>query len=234
SLRRVLMSGAVFVLLAGITVAACFTNSEVIASPETGVDLDLPTSVGSFTGESQEVSEAERIILPEDTEFAKMLYTDSDGDNVNAQIVLAGAERRSIHRPEVCLPGQGWKVKSSETLDVPLTNGRALPVTLLRIARPIDVAGETRQLETLFVYWFVGKDIVTPSHLVRMVKTNADVLLTNTNHRWAYVITSAPVLAGFQQNGKDSEQTLAMLRSFIRDLAPEIMKEPVISALPKA
>jgi EpsI family protein len=182
--------------------------------------MNLPEEIGNFDGTPQEVSDAEKVILPPDTEFAKMLYTDPDGETVNAQIVLAGAEKRSIHRPEVCLPGQGWTIKSSQTLP----SGAVLPVTMLRIARPIDVNGKTAELESLFLYWFVGKDTATASHLVRVLKTNLDVLLTNTNHRWAYVIASAPVLAGLTPSGKTEPETLAMLKDFIAKFAPDIMK----------
>ncbi len=229
--KRTLTAGGVLVALAAATIMACLSETTVVANPETGVDMDMPTSVGQFAGTPQEVSEAERIILPEDTEFGKMLYTDTEGDQVNAQIVLAGAERRSIHRPEVCLPGQGWTIKSSEALEIPLPSGSTLPVTMLRIARPIDLGnGTPGELNSLFLYWFVGKDTVTSSHLVRVLKTNLDVLASNTNHRWAYVITSAPVWAGLKPNGRDEDQTLEMLESFVQKFAPEIMK----SEQPKA
>lgn len=217
------------VMLAAATIAACLLGGNILASPETGVKMDLPVNIGDFNGTPQEVSESERIILPDDTEFAKMLYTDPEGDSVNAQIVLAGAERRSIHRPEVCLPGQGWTIKSSQTLKIPLPSGSTLPVTMLRIARPITVGDQTAELESLFLYWFVGKDTVTASHLARVLKTNLDVLIDNTNHRWAYVIASSPVWAGLKPGGKTEAETRSMLESFIKEFAPEIIKAEAVT-----
>lgn len=228
SLSSIAVRAAVLLLLVAVTIALCVVGNPITASPETGVNMDLPTQVGEFVGTPQEISESERIILPEDTEFAKMLYTDPAGETVNTQIVLAGAERRSIHRPEVCLPGQGWTIKSSQTLEVPRENGSDIPVTLLRIARPIEVGGKSTELESLFLYWFVGKNTLTANHLVRVLKTNLDVLLTNTNHRWAYVICSAPVLAGLKPGGLDEPETLAMLQSFIGDIAPDIIKADAV------
>jgi hypothetical protein len=67
----------------------------------------------------------------------------------------------------------------------------------------------------------------TPSHLVRILKTNFDMLLHNTNHRWAYTIVSAPVLKGFAPDGKNQEETLDSLKSFVAELAPEILKPEV-------
>ncbi len=222
--RRVIIHGAILLILALATVVACLNSSASVASPETGVSMDLPPQLGNFSGIPQEVSEAEKFILPPDTEFSKMLYTDLDGDQINTQIVLAGAAKQSIHRPEVCLPGQGWTIKSSQTLKIPLPSGSVLPVTMLRIARPVDVGGSARELNSLFIYWFVGKDTVTASHLVRVLKTNLDVILHNTNHRWAYVIASAPVLAGFTAEGKTEPETLKMLTEFIQKIAPDVIK----------
>ncbi len=218
----------VVVGLAALTIAACFWGAPPAAKSEAGINMHLPDLVGRFQGKDQEVSNSELSILPKDTEFAKKLYSDTLGDIINCQIVLAGAEKRSIHRPEVCLPGQGWTLKSSEVVPVKLDNGRTLSVKKLLIGRPVTLSnGEQKELTSLFLYWFVGKDMSTPHHLVRIVKTNFDMLLHNTNHRWAYVIVSAPVLAGLSPMGKNQEDTQTMLTSFIAKVAPEIMQPSV-------
>lgn len=224
SLPKVLIRSIVAALIIGAGIYFCLTSSNLDVSPKTGVIMDLPDTLAGLLGTEQDVSEAERIILPPDTEFAKMSYENGNTLRLNAQIVLAGAEKRSIHRPEVCLPGQGWTIKSSETVSVPMENGKNLSVTLLNISIPVRVGNETRELTQLFSYWFVGYDTTTPSHFVRIAKTNMDVLLHNTNHRWAYVIVSAPVLAGFTPGGKNLEETRTFLLNAIRELAPQIMK----------
>jgi hypothetical protein len=217
--------GLVVLALAGATVAACLWQSPDASRSEAGIDMNLPASVNGFTGIDQKVSESELAILPQDTEFAKKLYSNTDGDKINCQIVLAGGEKRSIHRPEVCLPAQGWSVQTGKVIPITLANGRQLDVMLLNIVRRISLAdGQSRELTSLFLYWFVGKDTTTPHHLIRILRTNLDMLLHNTNHRWAYVIISAPVLEGITPQGKNAEQTLSMLRDFIAGLAPEIIK----------
>lgn len=233
SMKRfvVLGRGLVVLALAGATAAACLWQSPDASRSEAGINMNLPASVNGFTGIDQKVSESELAILPEDTEFAKKLYSNAGGDKINCQIVLAGGEKRSIHRPEVCLPAQGWSVKTGEVIPITLADGRRLDVMLLNIVRKVSLPdGQSRELTSLFLYWFVGKDTTTPHHLVRVLKTNVDMLLHNTNHRWAYVIISAPVLEGITPQGKNAEQTLAMLKNFIAGLAPEIMKSaaPVV------
>lgn len=224
SLPKVIIRCVLLVGILSIGIYFCVSSSSLDVSPKTGVIMDLPDTLGGLTGEKQEVSEAEKIILPADTEFAKMAYGNDRSPRLNAQIVLAGAEKRSIHRPEVCLPGQGWTIKSSETVPVQLESGSELGVTLLNISIPVRVGSESRELTQLFAYWFVGYDTTTPSHLMRIAKTNMDVLLHNTNHRWAYVIVSAPVLAGFTPEGLDLPETREFLMHAIGELAPQIMK----------
>ncbi len=224
--QRLILRASAIVALAAATVAACLFITPETGTSEAGIIMDLPGTVGKLWGTEQPVSESEKVMLPPDTQFAKKLYSDGLGSDIHCQIVLAGAEKRSIHRPEICLPAQGWTVKSGQVIPVELSNGKTLEVMKLDVVRPVTLNnGETRELTTLFCYWFVGKDATTPHHLSRVLKTNFDILLHNTNHRWAYVIASAPVMKGFVPGGKDEVQTLAEIKSFISELAPRIMME---------
>ena len=225
SLQALLLRSLVVLGLAGATYAVCRSTPQVNIPSEAGLALNLPSRVGNFTGEDQPVSESEKLLLPGDTQFAKKLYRNAEGAQVNCQIVLSGGEKRSIHRPEICLPGQGWTKKSGEVLSVKLDNGRKLDVMKLTIARLVEVRpGVRKELTNLFVYWFVGKNLTTPYHWYRILHTDLDRVLHNVNHRWAYVIVSAPVLEGFTPGGKDQTQTLAMIEKFIAEVAPQIMK----------
>jgi hypothetical protein len=218
--------GVVIVALAAITIVACLWGSSTATKSEPGVVMELPSTLVGLWGSDQPVSEAEKVILPADTEFAKKIYSDGLGSDIHCQIVLAGAEKRSIHRPEVCLPAQGWTIKSGEVVPVKLADGRTLEVMKLTVARPVTLNnGAQRDLTSIFCYWFIGKHATTPHHFVRVLKTNLDMLLHNTNHRWAYVIVNAPVLEGFVPGGKDLQQTSARIEAAIAELAPQIMPE---------
>ncbi|MGB7839719.1 MAG: exosortase-associated EpsI family protein, partial [Terrimicrobiaceae bacterium] len=104
----------IVIALTALTVAACLWVVPPPSRSETGVDMNLPASVDKFVGSDQEISPSERVILPPDTEFAKKLCTHGNGERISCQIVLAGGKKRSIHRPEVCLPAQGWTLKTGE------------------------------------------------------------------------------------------------------------------------
>ncbi|GAB4168391.1 MAG: hypothetical protein Fur0032_06650 [Terrimicrobiaceae bacterium] len=211
--------------MVGAVVAFSLYGTPEAGVSESAVNMDLPDQIAGYVGTDQKVSESELAILPKDTEFAKKLYSDGSSE-IHCQIVLAGAEKRSIHRPEVCLPGQGWTVKSGQVVPVKLADGRTLDVMQLTIGRPVTLPdGSKKELTSLFYYWFVGKGTTTPHHLVRILKTNMDMLLHNVNHRWAYVIVSSPVWEGFRPGGKNEAETRQQLTEFIGQLAPRILLE---------
>jgi len=212
---------AVVAGLAALTIWLCHGSTPPDVAPEAGVIMTLPTLIGEYWGTDEPVSPSELALLPGDTEFAKKIYQDLSGHSLTAQIVLSGGEKRSIHRPEVCLPGQGWSIQTGEVVPVTLDNGRVLDVMKLTLQREIEVApGERRQLKSYFLYWFVGKDTSTPYHWVRLAKTNWDMVFKNIQHRWAYVIVTAPVLEGFRPGAKNEQETLDMLKGFIRQSVP--------------
>jgi hypothetical protein len=213
-------------ILAGIvaaTVAATLLSPGTNSPSQAGVLMQLPIVVNVFAGVEQGMSPAERAILPADTELVRKVYHSLQDDQIQASIVLAGGEKRSIHRPEVCLPGQGWTIKSSEVVPVKLKDGTTMKATLLTLERTIPTGpGKSITLQSLFLYWFVGKNITTPSHLTRVWLTSWDRVIHNLNHRWAFISLNSLVMDNLKQGGKNREQTLQMLQGFAADLVPKI------------
>lgn len=217
---------AVVVLLSVVTVGSFQFVAMPTSAGGAGVIMRLPTSVGAFSGRDQETSEGERTVLPKDTEIIKKLYTNPVGEIINAQIVLSGAEKRSIHRPELCLPAQGWSINGREYLPVKLTDGRSISVMCDTVTRQVEIApGVSKPLATLFCYWFVGDGTTTASHAMRILLSSWDRVVHHKNHRWAYIAVSAPVLEGFKQGGRNVEGTKRMIENFISEISPDIMKK---------
>ena len=215
---------AIVLLLAGLTAFGFLGIQSVNTAGKTGASMHPPALVGSFSGELQDVSLAEKTVLPADTEFAKMLYKNMRGDQINFQIVLAGAEKRSIHRPQVCLKAQGWAIDASEVVPIKLSNGAILDVMQLTLSRPIEVSpGEFRTLSSVYNYWFVGDRVTTPSHWTRILLTSWDRVVHRRNHRWAYMIASASALKDFAPQGKTLGETQEILAAFIAEIAPEVV-----------
>jgi len=211
-----------------VTVLVCWLAPEPQAGGEAGIDMYLPYQVGPLYGIPADVTKAELDILPKDTTFARKTYGllgSPPEERILCSIVLSGREKRSIHRPERCLPAQGWRIDSSHTEIIPLASGHPLSVTALLLEKPAALAnGQSFTLRSYFLYWFVGKDITTPYQFERILMTNWDLLFHRVNQRWAYVIVSENISGDWQPNGLNADQTLALLKQFIHDSVPYFMK----------
>jgi hypothetical protein len=222
------LKAIVVLALLGVTLLICRIAPPVQAGGETGVVMELPEQVGDLQAFPEEVTKAELEILPSDTTFARKTYGLPSSDRAQrilCSIVLSGREKRSIHRPERCLPGQGWRIDSSQVVNVPLESGHNLQVMALLLERPATLQdGRTIRLQSYFLYWFVGKGMTTPSQLHRILMTNWDMLVHRVNQRWAYVIVQDLILKGLTPDGLGPDQTLEVLKKFIHDSAPFYMK----------
>ena len=218
-----------FVLgLTVLTVLLCWLTPAPKMGGESGVVMDnLPTQIGNLYAFSEPVSEAEHLILPPDTTYTRKTYGEPDAprnDRILCSIILSGKEKRSIHRPERCLPAQGFRIDSSHTESLTLASGHPLQVTALQLEHPMTLAdGRPFTMRSYFLYWFVGKGITTPYQTERILMTNWDLLFHRVNQRWAYVIVSANITQDWRPDGLGQEETLEMLKEFIRESAPYYM-----------
>jgi exosortase len=235
TLRNRVAWPVLILFLTGATIAACRWSPEVRAGEAAGVVMELPAETGSFVGDTDLADAVEKALLPADTELVKMRYRTptviyESRDVANVTLVLAGAERRSIHRPEVCLDGQGWTLLDSKIIPIEIAPGKTLYVKDLFIERLwMNRSGQRKPLRAHYVYWFVGTDVTTPSNWTRVWLSSWDSVTRNVNHRWAYPSVSAWVTENFEatesgQRKRNSEETLRMITGLIHDLAPKFQK----------
>ena len=193
-----------------------------------GIKLALPEYVGNWYGIDQPITQRERQVLAGDTEFARKRYTNGTGDAIFASIVLSGHDLdNSIHRPERCLPAQGWTITDSRQLDVSLSGGQKLKVTRLRNVAPVTAQnGKIISVYNLNYYWFVGYRHLTASHLERTFLDIQDRILRGYNQRWAYITIASDITEGLMKFGRSESQTDVMIQDFIRRLFPEISRSP--------
>ena len=83
------------------------------------MSFDLPAQVLDYTSTNEAQSQTVLDTLPKDTSYAQRLYVDTNGFWVNANVILMGMDRTSIHKPDFCLPGQGWNIDKKETVSIP-------------------------------------------------------------------------------------------------------------------
>jgi hypothetical protein len=178
----------------------------------------------------QGLGEVEKQILPPDTEGARRSFTNREGKQLFCSIVLAGRDATSIHRPELCLPGQGWNIQSENVQRVPIPEAPdgILDVMRMNGLRSVPMGdGRSAQYRAVFAYWFIGKHAMTALHWQRIFWTTRDRVLHNTNHRWAYVLVSmvVPGEPSRDDQGESPEQVMETLSGFVRDLYPTLVEE---------
>lgn len=187
-----------------------------------GVRLTLPESVGNWDGKDAEVTQKERDVLGADVEFARKLYTNTFGDQIFVSIVLAGFDPTTgIHRPERCLPAQGWAITRTTRSLVPLPSGGGLDTTQLFSARQLRTEkGDTLIQRGFNYYWFVGAREVTGNHLTRTFIDMRDRVFRGESQRWAYIMIAANVTKDYYKFGRTEEETRKMIEDFIPRIVP--------------
>ncbi|HVU15697.1 MAG TPA: exosortase/archaeosortase family protein [Candidatus Didemnitutus sp.] len=201
------LSVVVIGVAAALVMLAAIRLDRMQLAPESGVILadngidpaPLPDAIGAgWVGHPAPVTEIERQVLPADTGFSRKSYgsTLDPAQWVLLSVVLSGKDRTSIHRPELCLVGQGWTIAGRSERDFPWPggNGTKVRATVLRVERVVPTAtGQNRRVPAVFVYWFVGAGREVPSSWERVWASSVDLLAHQRRHRWAYVFALTPL-----------------------------------------
>jgi len=177
---------------AGLGLCAVTDASLRLAAP--GVSLSLPLTVGDYQGQVINMMAQERNILDEGVELARNYYFAPKRPAVMATVIVSGPGKRTLHRPEVCLPGQGWIIATSDTLTLRVGEGREVEGTLLRLFRDVEGPGGQRvRVRALNLYWYVGSDGTTrPDYYGHIAKGYLDAIFRSLNHRWSMVSVFVP------------------------------------------
>jgi len=231
-----ILAGAVVLVMIGITATALgrLHRSQALGEPglrmvdERVLDEDggvvntntaaLPVRVLNYRSETQPITKAELAWLPADTTYARRYYEAPDRFGLMLNVVLMGQDRTSIHRPQICLTGQGWTIEESELLEIAVGGPRpySLPVMRLIASRPFrEPHGQTTLLKAVYVYWFVADGQVTARHGERMWWMARDLLTRGVLQRWAYVSA-----LGIGQPGSE-EVVYERIREFLGAAVPE-------------
>jgi EpsI family protein len=191
-----------------------------------GIELTLPEFSGEWYGETVKVSEREITILGVGTEFSRKNYTNGRGDEIQVSIVLSGQDMNtSIHRPERCLPAQGWTIADKHSFQIPVAGMGAVPVTCLNNVRNVARDDKPVSIHNVSYYWFAGHTDLTASHLDRTIIDIRDRILHGYNQRWAYITVSSVVTGNLKKFGRTEEETSKLIEDFIKRLVPVLHKD---------
>lgn len=151
----------------------------------------LPSVIPGFRSEIERIPELELGYLPPDTTFGRRIYHSNDGlPPVSSSIVLMGADRTSIHRPQYCLTGIGWQILTRSITKIPVKGERPFDLDVQRydMTREFDVPGGRKVRKNgVYVFWFVADGIRTASEAERQWRMVSDIITRGQSPRWAYL-----------------------------------------------
>jgi hypothetical protein len=161
--------------------------------------IDLPERVLDFTSTNVPESAVELGYFPKDTSYVRRLYQAPDGFGVSTVIILMGADRTSIHRPEYCLLGQGWSVDKKTEVKIPIDGmpQYELPVMKWVISKTFEAPdGRKQEAKGIYVFWFVADNEQTTGNVQLQCHLVKDLLFTGVLQRWAYISCFAICASG--------------------------------------
>ena len=214
---------ALALMLGAAAVLAHFKSNRHLGAPgvktesipgSVRLNVVLPEHVLDFKSEVVETDKMTLETLPQDTSFGQRRYEAADGFQIAMNVVLMGSDRTSLHKPQFCLIGAGWRIDQTEniTVRVPRPQPYDLPVTKITTSREVTSNGQTVPMRGVYLYWFVCDGAISgeDSGGQRMWWMAKELLRTGVLQRWAYV-TCFSVCAPGQEAAtcKRMEQVLA-------------------------
>ena len=232
--RRTLaqLAAAMLLPLAVLGICAGTDISFHVAKP--GVKLkpdstqpDLPLSLGDYQGREFDMTAQEKNLLDEGVKLARIVYASATGRQIMTTVILSGFVKRSLHRPEVCLPNQGWTVTDRTQIPLHLKDGRDITVMMMRIFRDNESQPGVRiRTRAVNFYWYIGSDGTScPDHYEHILLSYFDSTFRNVQHRWSMASIYVPLPE--QRVGQEDPfielSAVEDARAFITELAPQFM-----------
>ena len=170
------VTGAAFALVVSAMASlASSPRPELCPAPEKRLG-----ELAAFTSESVAPSKAEIEVLPGDTRIDKRIYTAENGSWHLVSMVTGGRSKSSIHRPELCLPAQGFLMEGAKTADAGGVAWR-----MMRLRRGVEEP-------QYFAYTFFNQEgFRTASHTRRIFRDVWDRSFRNRIDRWVMVTVNS-------------------------------------------
>lgn len=134
-------------------------------------------------GEMKRISIGEGTALPEDTGFRKCDYYDDFGAGYQITVVINGKSRQSIHRPEICLPAQGFAMENGRIEKFDIGGGHTLDMHCVELRRQ----NSTSKFRMGQGYFFVSPEYDVADHWSRQLIGIFDRAFKDRITRWAMV-----------------------------------------------
>ncbi len=188
------------------------------------LQVELPEQVLDYQSKSMKIDKVVLDFLPQDTSFGQRVYKAADGFEVQVNAVLMGTDRTSLHKPEFCLGGAGWRIDERASVEAVVPIDRPLlyqlPVKKLIASKEVDKEGQKIAYRGVYVYWFVADQQYTARHWERMWWMAKGILSSGVLQRWAYISYFAVCVPG------QEDATFERMKKLITASVPEFQLTP--------
>jgi EpsI family protein len=196
---------AAVIMLLTFGLLTYLSNPEIIAAKKPM--STFPSRIGDWTGQEERFDEKIYQVLGVDDSFYANYHAPAK-PWINLYIGFYQSQREGelIHSPKNCMPGGGWNITqvAIEPLTLDDESGTAHKIIKLILEK-----GPQKQIS---LYWYQSRGRIISSEYMQKIYLVWDAVTRNRTDG-SFVRLIAPVV-------DSEEETLAMLKTFARDLFP--------------
>lgn len=183
------------------------------------LEVALPEQVPGYVAEFRQQAEVVTNTLPKDTSYGTCRYTAPDNFYTDLTVVLMGADRGSLHKPQYCLTGAGFTINKTEIETIPMERPAAYDLTVIKLTASgtFKQEGREQKISAIYVYWYVADNALSasPEGMDRMWSMAKNLVTTGVLQRWAYISYFAPCNPG------QEEEAYQRVKKLIATTVPE-------------
>jgi EpsI family protein len=195
------------VLVGATTSMAYLSHGE--ATPPAKPLAEFPNHVAGYTKAADWTLDKPTLDLLGVTDYLNRGYVSKSQGLITLYIGYFRTQRSgaTIHSPKNCLPGAGWTPMTATVYQLPLDDGRKVPVNLYIVRKDLD--------EQLVLYWYQAHGRVVASEYWGKFYLVYDALRLNRTDA-ALVRVTAPIYNG------DEEQARTRALAFAKQITSDV------------
>jgi len=172
------------------------------ATPPARPLSDFPTEAAGFKMYTEWPLDKKTVDLLGVTDYLNRGYFSAQQGQIGLFVGYFRSQRTgaTIHSPKNCLPGAGWQPEKSTIYELPLDDGRKVPINLYVVRKDLE--------EQLVLYWYQAHGRVVASEYWGKFYLVYDALRLNRTDA-ALIRITAPIVRGDEQQARTRAITFA-------------------------
>jgi EpsI family protein len=195
------------VLVGATTAMAYLSHGE--ATPPAKPLAEFPAQIAGYSKAADWTLDKPTLDLLGVTDYVNRGYVSKTQGLITLYIGYFRSQRTgsAIHSPKNCLPGAGWTPMTATVYQLPLDDGRKVPVNLYIVRKDLD--------EQLVLYWYQAHGRIVASEYWGKFYLVYDALRLNRTDA-ALVRVTAPIYNG------DEEQARTRALAFAKQITTDV------------